>query len=63
MEKIIETPNIFEVTKGYINKWIVLSKDYTKVIASGKTLSEVLRKTTSEKRKMVFRVPANVPYF
>ena len=63
MEHIIETPDIFEVAKGYVNNWVVLSKDYKKVIASGEALAEVLRKTSSEKRKMVFRVPANVPYF
>ena len=63
MKKIIETPDIFAVTKKYTNKWVVLSKDYKKVVASGKTLAEVLKKTSSEKRKMVFKVPSSVPYF
>ena len=55
-ENIIKTPDIWKVTKNYVDKWVVLSADYKKVIASGETLAEVLKKTSSEKRKMVFRV-------
>jgi hypothetical protein len=63
MEKVIETPDIFTATKKYVNQWVALSKDYKKVIASGKTLAEVLKKTSSEKRVMVFKVPSKAPYF
>ena len=62
MEKAIEAPNVFEVTKKYVNKWVALSEDYKKVIASGETLSEVLGKTSSEKKVMVFRVLPNLTY-
>jgi len=56
MEKITKALNIFMITKNYVNKWVALSADHKRVIASGKTLAEVLRKTASEKRVMVFRV-------
>ena len=61
-ENVIKTPDIWKVTKNYVNKWVVLSADYKKVIASGDSLSEVLKKTSSEKRKMVFRVLPNLSY-
>ena len=59
---IIKTPDVWKVTKNYVDKWVVLSADYKKVIASGDTLDEVLKKTSSEKRKMVFRVLPNLSY-
>ncbi len=55
-EKTLKIPDISTLTKGYVNRWVVLSQDYKKVIASGDTLSEVLEKTVDEKRKVVFRV-------
>ncbi|MDE2018835.1 MAG: hypothetical protein KGJ13_00635 [Patescibacteria group bacterium] len=55
-DKIIKVPDTSSLTQKYLNKWAALSQDYKKVIASGNTLSEVLRKTTNEKRKVVFRV-------
>ncbi|MEK7546976.1 MAG: DUF5678 domain-containing protein [Patescibacteria group bacterium] len=62
MEKIIEFPNTAEVTKKYVNKWVALSGDYKKVVASGETLSEVLKKISSKKRAMVFRVLPDLTY-
>jgi hypothetical protein len=60
--KKVKLPNIFEITKNYVNKWVALSEDYKKVLASGETLSEVLEKTSSEKRLMVFRVLPSATY-
>ena len=61
-EKAIKIPNTLGITEKYINKWVALSQDYTKVIASGDTLSEVLKKTAAEKRKVVFRVLPKLGY-
>ncbi|MEK7174060.1 MAG: DUF5678 domain-containing protein [Patescibacteria group bacterium] len=62
MEKIIEIPNIFSATKDYVDKWVSLSEDYKKVIASGETLSEVLKKTPPGGRAVVFKVLPNLNY-
>ncbi|MEK7169599.1 MAG: DUF5678 domain-containing protein [Patescibacteria group bacterium] len=63
MEKnTIKIPDTSAITKNYVDKWVVLSQDYKKVIASGKTLSEVLKKTSSEERKVVFRVLPKLGY-
>ena len=62
MKKKMKNPNIAEITKHYVNKWVALSEDHTKVLASGKTLAEVAKKTASEKRVMVFRVLPGLTY-
>lgn len=62
MKKVIKTPNIFQPTKNYANKWVALSSDYKKVVASGKTLAEVLEKTSAKERVAVFRVLPNLSY-
>ncbi len=55
-DKIIKIPDTSSLTEKYLDKWVALSQDYKKVIASGNTLSEVLKKTSHEKRKVVFKV-------
>jgi hypothetical protein len=62
MEKKIKTANIFEITKKYVNKWVAVSEDHKTVIASGETLSEVLKKTSSERKVAVFRVVPDLTY-
>ena len=61
-EKLIKAPDTSKLTKKHINKWVALSDDYKKVIVSGETLSEVLKKTSGVKRKVVFRVLPNLGY-
>lgn len=61
-EDIIKVPDTSSLTKRHINKWVVLSSDYKRLLASGNTLSDVLKKTTTEKRKVVFRVSPNLGY-
>ncbi len=61
-EKLIEVPDISELTQKHVNKWVALSDDYKKVIVSGETLSEVLKKTSNVKRKVVFRVLPDLGY-
>ena len=61
-EKLIEAPDVSKLTQKYVNKWVALSDDYKKVIVSGETLSEVLKKTSGVKRKVVFRVLPNLGY-
>ena len=58
----IKVPDTSEITKEYIGKWVALSDDYLRVIASGETLAEVLRKTANEKRKAVFQVLPKLGY-
>ncbi|GEM_PF-1834804 len=61
-ERIITIPNISSLTGKYVNKWVALSEDYKKVIASGETLSEILKKTSAKKKKVVFRVAPKLGY-
>ena len=61
-ERIIKVPDVVSLTDKYINKWVALSEDYKKVIASGETLSEILKKTSRKKRKVVFRVSPKLGY-
>lgn len=61
-KNVVKIPDISALTVKYVDKWVALSKDYKKVIASGETLSEVLKKTAKEKRKVVFRVLPKLGY-
>lgn len=36
--------NLIKTLKGYTSGWVSISKDYKKVIASGKTLDTLLKK-------------------
>lgn len=36
--------NLAKALKGYTSGWVSISKDYKKVIASGKTLNTLLKK-------------------
>lgn len=38
----IKPIDLTEVLRDYEGKWVVLSKDYKKVLASGKTVDEIL---------------------
>lgn len=61
-QDVIKVSDTSRITSKYMNKWVALSEDYKEVIASGETLSEVLRKTSHIKRKAVFRVLPNLGY-
>lgn len=40
----MQKANLVKTLKGYTSGWVSISRDYKKVIASGKTLDNVLRK-------------------
>lgn len=42
----MEEANLVKILKGYTSGWVSISKDYKKVIASGKSLDIVLKKLT-----------------
>lgn len=61
MDKI--SKNYTKLLGKFINKWVVVSADYSKVVASGDTLDEVADKAKNNKEALVFRVlPSNIVY-
>ena len=40
----MKTPNLAKILKGYTSGWISISKDYKKILASGKTLKILIKK-------------------
>jgi DNA-binding helix-hairpin-helix protein with protein kinase domain len=60
--KIVKAPKMVALTRKYASKWVALSQDYSRVIASANTLEAVLKKTAGEKKKAVFKVLPNVGY-
>ena len=55
--------NYTKLLEKFINKWVVVSADYSKVVASGNTLEEIADKARKNKEALVFRVlPSNIVY-
>ena len=44
-EKRIEPIDLTEILKDFENKWVVLSDDYSRVLASGDSLDDVLERS------------------
>lgn len=44
MKVAMQKVNLVKVLKGYTSGWVSISRDYKKVIASGKTFSVLLKK-------------------
>ena len=62
IEKVITIPDTTVITREHIDRWVALSPDYRRVIASGDTLSEVLKAAKNMKRKVVFKVLPDIGY-
>lgn len=61
--KAISSVNLSKILKKtHQNKWVALSADYKKLLAVGKDLSSVLKKTSQTEKKVVFRVLPNLLY-
>ena len=55
--------NYTKLLEKFINKWVVVSADYSNVVASGDTLAEISDKARKNKEAIVFRViQSNVIY-
>ena len=61
-EEVITIPDTTAITRRYIDRWVALSADYQRVIASGDTLAEVLKAAKKMKRKVVFKVLSDLGY-
>ncbi len=62
IEKIIESPDLSVITEKHANKWVALSSDYKKLLAAGDTLSSVLEKAKSYRKKVVIKVLPDLGY-
>jgi len=51
-----------ELLKPYANKWVALSRDQRKVLASGKTLQEVATKTKEQDTVLMKVFPSDAFY-
>lgn len=60
-EKTIKSPDISVITKQHVNKWVVLTSDYKKLIAVGDSLSSVLEKA-KQPDKVVMKVLPELGY-
>ena len=62
-EKIVETHDFSQLLREeHIDKWVAISPDYSDLLAVGSTLSELLRKTSKIKEKVVLQVPQPLGY-
>ncbi|MDP3934859.1 MAG: DUF5678 domain-containing protein [Candidatus Giovannonibacteria bacterium] len=52
-ENIIKMPDLSSILKPYENKWVALSPDRKKVVASGETLKEAASKIDSKFKNQV----------
>jgi len=48
--------NFSKITKSFKDKWVAVSKDYSKVVASANTLSGVMNKIKKDTNLKVFKV-------
>ncbi len=64
IEKIVKKIDFSKILKPYENKWVALSSDKKKVVVSGKTLDEVMKKTRQNSNKLLFTkvLPFNINY-
>ena len=60
MNKI--SKNYTKLLEKFINKWVVVSSDYSKVGASGDTLAEISDKARKNKEALVIKVLHNIAY-
>lgn len=58
----MQTINLSKILKNFSSGWVVLTSDYKKVVASGKTLKEVTEKVQRQKIQDVVVVPAAKNY-
>jgi len=58
----MQTINLVKLLKPYSSGWVALSRDYKKVITSGKTLKEVTKKVQKQKRSDVVLISASKNY-
>jgi hypothetical protein len=49
IEIVMKATNLAKILKNYSSGWVSISKDYKKVIASGKTLKSLLVKLAKKK--------------
>jgi len=50
----MEAIDLSKILRPYEEKWVALTKDYKKVIASGKTLKQVRDKTRNEEVRYTY---------
>lgn len=53
--------NFVKLLKNYKSGWVAISSDYSKIIFSGKTLKEVMKKTKNMEEKLYY-FPAGESY-
>ena len=62
-ETIIKSPNFSAVLKPeHVGKWVALSSNYKKLLATGDTLGMVLKKAGNFPNKAVVKVLPNLGY-
>ena len=59
---IVKIPQLPSLTEKHTNKWVALSPDYTKIIAVGETLPDVLKQTSDQNKKVIFKVLPKLGY-
>ncbi len=50
------------LSKKHANKWVALSSDYRKIIATGNNLPDILKKTSNTKKRVVLKVLPRLGY-
>ncbi len=63
-EKIVKSPDLSVIKKSHINKWVVLTSNYKRLVAVGDTLSSAIKNAGNNKSKdsVVIKVLPNLGY-
>jgi hypothetical protein len=60
--ELIKAPNLSLITKAHENKWVALSIDYKKILASSESLVSLKKKIGQAKAVFMHVLPANLGY-
>jgi hypothetical protein len=57
--ELVKAPNLSLINKSHENKWVALSIDYKKILASSGSLISLKKKTCQDKAVFMHVLPAN----
>ena len=58
----MQTVNLSKLLKNFSSGWVAITADYTKIVASGKTLKGVTKAVEKQNRDDVILIPATKNY-
>ena len=57
-EKVVKEPDLSVLKKEHEGKWVALSPDYTKILATGNSLEEIDKKSSGKNKVVMMVIPS-----